>query len=161
MRDDVIARQRAAMGEAGLDALVAISPENFAYTTGFVVPSQPLMRWRHAIAVVPADGEVGLVSVDMEETTVRGKADGVDIRVWGEFSDDPMESLAALLNDRGLGDKTIGIEMDYLPAGGSCAADRPNARRSVRRGGGAVGAAAPDQDPGRDGAAEAPVAYRR
>ena len=117
MRDDVNARQREAMGAAGLDALVAVSPENFAYTTGFVVPSQPLMRWRHAMAVVPADGEVGLVSVDMEETTVRGKAEGADIRVWGEFTDDPMEALAGLLKDRGLGDKTIGIEMDYLPAG--------------------------------------------
>lgn len=117
MREDIIARQRAAMDEAGLDALVALSPENFAYTTGFVVPSQPLMRWRHAIAVVPRDGETGLVAVDMEETTVRGKADGADIRVWGEFSDDPMQALAGLLKDRGLGEAAIGIEMDYLPAG--------------------------------------------
>ena len=52
MRDSVIARQREEMTAAGLDALVAISPENFAYTTGFVVPSQPLMRWRHNAAVV-------------------------------------------------------------------------------------------------------------
>lgn len=123
MREDIIARQRAAMDEAGLDALVALSPENFAYTTGFVVPSQPLMRWRHAIAVVPFEGEAGLVAVDMEETTVRGKAGmrgkagGVDIRVWGEFSDDPMQALAGLLKDRGLGEASIGIEMDYLPAG--------------------------------------------
>ena len=49
MRAEVIMRQRKAMTKAGFDALVAISPENFAYTTGFVVPSQPLMRWRHTI----------------------------------------------------------------------------------------------------------------
>ena len=47
---------RDAMDEAGLDAMVAVSPENFAYVAGFVVPSQPLMRWRHAIAVVPRVG---------------------------------------------------------------------------------------------------------
>lgn len=33
MRAEVIMRQRKAMTKAGLDALVAISPENFAYTT--------------------------------------------------------------------------------------------------------------------------------
>ncbi len=44
MRETVIQRQRAAMEANGLDALVAISPENFAYTTGFVLPSQPLRR---------------------------------------------------------------------------------------------------------------------
>ena len=38
MRQSVLKRQRDAMTEAGLDALVAISPENFAYTAGFVVP---------------------------------------------------------------------------------------------------------------------------
>ena len=117
MRNDVIARQRDAMADAGMDAMVAVSPENFAYTTGFVVPSQPLMRWRHAMALVPADGDPGLVSVDMEESTVRGKEENADIRVWGEFTDDPMEALAGLLSDRGLANKTVGIEMDYLPAG--------------------------------------------
>jgi hypothetical protein len=41
MRPAVLDRQREAMAQAGLDAVVAISPENFAYTTGFVVPTQP------------------------------------------------------------------------------------------------------------------------
>ena len=37
MQKEIISRQRDAMAEAGLDALVAMSPENFAYTAGFVV----------------------------------------------------------------------------------------------------------------------------
>jgi Xaa-Pro dipeptidase len=37
MRQDVIGHQVRAMKEAGLDALVSISPENFAYMTGFGV----------------------------------------------------------------------------------------------------------------------------
>ncbi len=117
MRAKVIMRQRKAMTKAGLDALVAISPENFAYTTGFVVPSQPLMRWRHAMVVVRHDGETALVSVDMEENTVRGKAQGMDVRVWGEFTDNPMEILANLLADMDLESSKIGLEFDYLPAG--------------------------------------------
>ena len=65
MRDDVVRRQAAAMRAVGLDAMISCSPENFAYATGFVVPSQPLMRRRHAICIVPADGEPSMVVVDM------------------------------------------------------------------------------------------------
>ena len=38
MRQDVIARQIRAMKAAGLDAVLSVSPENFAYVTGFVSP---------------------------------------------------------------------------------------------------------------------------
>ena len=61
MRQDVIARQVRAMKDAGLDAIVSISPENFAYVTGFLSPTAPIMRWRHAMALVTADGKVALV----------------------------------------------------------------------------------------------------
>jgi len=116
MRKEIISRQRDAMVEAGLDALVANSPENFAYTTGFVVPSQHLMRWRHAMAVITRHGREALLIVDMEESTVRTRIPGLEIRVWGEFTDRPMEVLANLLRDLGLEEGTIGLEMDYLPA---------------------------------------------
>ena len=105
------------MAAAGLDALVAISPENFAWKAGFVVPSQPLMRWRHAMCVTAADGARSVVCVDMEESTVRGRLPDDDIRVWGEFTDDPMATLAALLTDLGAAKGRIGIEFGYLPAG--------------------------------------------
>ena len=117
MRTEIITRQRNVMLKNGLDALVAISPENFAYTVGFVVPSQPLMRWRHAMAVVTANGETVLVIVDMEETTVRERAPGTRFRVWGEFTDNPMQTLGDLLKELGLASSKIGIEFDYLPAG--------------------------------------------
>ena len=104
------------MDHAGFDAMVATSPENFAYTTGFVVPSQPLMRWRHNAAVVTRDRKTALVAVDMEATTVRSKAPGIEVRVWGEFRDRPMATLAQLLIDMGVGEGAVGIEMNYLPA---------------------------------------------
>ena len=71
MRHDVIAHQVRAMKAAGLDAVLSISPENFAYVTGFLSPTAPLMRWRHAMALVTADGTVALVGVDMEASTIR------------------------------------------------------------------------------------------
>jgi Xaa-Pro dipeptidase len=117
MRIDIIEKQRAAMEADGLDALIALSPENFAYGAGFVVPSQPLMRWRHAGLVVTAGGATGVLSVDMEETTIRGRLPDADIRIWGEFTDDPMEVLADLLVDLGVAEARIGIEKAYLSAG--------------------------------------------
>jgi Xaa-Pro dipeptidase len=117
MRQDVIDRQVGAIKEAHLDAILSCSPENFAYVAGFLSPTQPLMRWRHAIALVTADGQVALVSVDMEASTIRAKAgDGVEIAVWREFAFEAMAVLADLLRRHGLADARIGLEFDYLPA---------------------------------------------
>src|SRR5215813_6120338 len=118
MRDDVIARQVRAMKDVGLDAVVSISPENFAYVTGFLSPTAPLMRWRHAMALVTADAATALVVVDMEANTIRSRAPvGTEIAVWREFKFDAMQVLADLMRKRGLAQARIGIEMDYLPAG--------------------------------------------
>src|SRR3984893_17876792 len=118
MRQDVLAREILAMRSAGLDAFASVSPENFAYVTGFLSPTQPLMRWRHAMALVTADGETSLIVVDMEANTIRSKAPaGTDIAVWREFKFEAMKVLADLLCKRGLAEARIGIELDYLPAG--------------------------------------------
>lgn len=116
LNQDVLDKQVAAMAEAGLDGLVAVSPENYAYLTGFVVPSQPVLRWRHAATVVTADGQLGLLSVDMEATTVQSRLPELDVRVWREFEGDAMEVLADLLRDLGLESARVGVETDYLPA---------------------------------------------
>jgi Xaa-Pro aminopeptidase len=113
---DIVARQVAAMGEAGLDAVIAMSPENFAWVTGFVVPSQPVLRWRHAGVVTTREGATALLAVDMEATTVRSRAPDQDVRVWAEFEDDAMPVLAGLLGDLGLAGARIGLETDYVPA---------------------------------------------
>jgi len=117
MRQDVIDRQARAMTEAGLDAIVSCSPENFAYVAGFMSPTQPLMRWRHAMAVVTADAKVALAVVDMEASTIRAKAGAdADIAVWREFAFDAMAVLADVLTRHGLAAARIGVELDYLPA---------------------------------------------
>ena len=116
MRDEMMRRLIAAMAERGLDAVVCLSPENFAYLAGFAVPSQSLMRWRHAAVVVTADGGYRFLAVDMEESTVKNSVDAAKVRVWGEFTDNPMQVLADLLKEMGLERAAIGTEMDYLPA---------------------------------------------
>jgi Xaa-Pro aminopeptidase len=117
MRPEIVARQVSVLREAELDALVSISPENFAYVTGFLSPTQPLMRWRHAAALVMADGGTALLVVDMEASTIRAKAPpGTEIAVWREFRFDAMQVLADLLHKHGLAKARIGLELDYLPA---------------------------------------------
>lgn len=117
MRQEIVKRLMVAMRQNGLDAIVTSSPENFAYLTGFVVPSQPLIRHRHAMAVVTADGSVALVAVDMEESTVRQREPDTPLRIWKEFSDSAVSVLANLLTELGLREAKVGMEMDYLPAG--------------------------------------------
>jgi Xaa-Pro dipeptidase len=109
MRKEIIERQIAAMKAAGLDALIACSPENFAYATGFVVPSQPLMRHRHAMVIVCADGRTGILGVDMEATTIRTREPSTPTHIWAEFTDDAMAVLARMLAEMGLGRSKIAI----------------------------------------------------
>jgi len=117
MRKAIIDKQVKAMADNGLDAMVSCSPENYAYATGFVVPSQPLIRHRHAMAIVTARAKTELFAVDMEASTVKRHAPDVPTRIWAEFTDDAMLVLADQLKALGLAQGRIGIEMDYLPAG--------------------------------------------
>jgi Xaa-Pro dipeptidase len=117
MRKDILERQAAAIRSHGLDAMISCSPENFAYVAGFVVPSQQLIRHRHAMLIVTASGTPAIFGVDMEATTIGRKAQHIPSRIWAEFSDDAMVVLASQLTELGLAEKRIGIEMDYLPAG--------------------------------------------
>lgn len=112
----VAARLRESLAEEGWDALVCVSPENIAYAAGFVIPSQTLMRWRHAAYVLTADGREAILCVDMEETTVRAKRPDVEVRAWPEFTGDAMGSLAELLADLGVAGGRVGIELSYLSA---------------------------------------------
>lgn len=117
MRKEIVDRQVEAMRAQGWDAMISCSPENFAYLTGFVVPSQPLIRHRHAMAIVTADGKTALFGVDMEATTIRRREPETPFTVWAEFTDSAMAVLADQLKALGLAAARIGIEMDYLPAG--------------------------------------------
>ena len=116
MDQEIIARLRKRVAAEGLDGIVAVSPENVTYVSGFVVPSQSLMRWRHAICIVTADGRISMVAIDMEANTVKAHAGIADLRVYREFTEDPMDKLAEALKDLKLDGAKLGIEMEFLPA---------------------------------------------
>lgn len=117
MRAEIVRRQVDALKRHGLDAMVSCSPENFAYVAGFVVPTQAMLRHRHAMAIITGDLRNEVFGVDMEATTIAKRLPETPLRVWAEFSDDAMKVLADQLSQLGLAKSRIGIEMDYLPAG--------------------------------------------
>jgi Xaa-Pro dipeptidase len=116
MDQEIITKLRRHIADKGLDAIIAISPENVTYVSGFVVPSQSLMRWRHAACIVTADGQVAMVTIDMEATTVTAHAGIDDLRIYREFTEDPMDKLAEALKDLKLDRSKVGIEMEFIPA---------------------------------------------
>lgn len=116
MDEAVIARLRESAVRRGWSAVVLLSPENVAYGAGFVVPSQPLMRWRHAAFVVPVQGPPEVMVVDMEATTVADHLPDTRVHVYGEFTGDAMVTLASVLHRLDTGGTTVGIELGYLPA---------------------------------------------
>jgi Xaa-Pro aminopeptidase len=116
MDQEIISRLVKRIVTEGLDAIIAISPENVTYVSGFVVPSQSLMRWRHAACIVTANSHIAMVAIDMEATTVKAHAAITDLRIYREFSDDPMDKLADAVRDLKMDRGKIAIEFDFLPA---------------------------------------------
>jgi len=114
VRSDVLERLAESLEGEGLDAVVCLSPESVAHTAGFVIPSQPLMRWRHAAVVVSGAAHPSMLCVDMEEPTVRNACPDIRLEVWKEFEGDAMAGLATLLREQGAGKGRIGMELRFL-----------------------------------------------
>lgn len=114
MRGEVVERLSDSLPEEHLDAIVCLSPAAVAHAAGFVVPSQPLMRWRHAAIVISDSSEPSMLCVDMEESTVREASPGTRLEVWNEFGGDAMVGLANLIRERGAEKGRVGIELGFL-----------------------------------------------
>jgi Xaa-Pro dipeptidase len=112
--DEVLEKTRSAMRGHGLDALVATSPENVAYTSGAAPPSQKTVRSRLAAAVIPVDGETELVAIALEGPVVRTQSRLDSLRLYEEFVEDPVEVFAESLRARGLADAAVGVEDTHL-----------------------------------------------
>lgn len=106
---------RALPKQQGLDAIVAMSPENFAYASGAYISTVRLIRPRHAYAVVPASGEPFAIVCSIEESLTRSESWIADVRTYTEFADVPVLVLARELKKAGLGKGRVGIDLDYLP----------------------------------------------
>jgi Xaa-Pro dipeptidase len=113
---EILSGVRARIDEAGLDAIVAMSPENLAYCAGAVPPSLRTVRQRLAAAVIGSSGPTDAVVVALEAPLMRAESWMDEVTAYVEFEEHPIDALAAVLQRRGLGDGRVGIELTYLPA---------------------------------------------
>ena len=110
-------RLRIAMDEGGFDGLVAYSKENIAYAIGYTISSQALcVRDRQFALAVNRDGDAILVLTANEAEEASTRSAVKTLRPYDEFNDDPMAVLAGALDELGLVDGRVGVEMDAMPA---------------------------------------------
>lgn len=102
-------------GRLGLDAIVAMSPENFVYASGANIETVAALRPRQAFVVLPATERPFVLVCTMEESQTVDESWIEDIRGYTEFADDPVARLAEELRREGLGEATLGLDMDYIP----------------------------------------------
>ena len=105
-RKSRVAKAQRLMQAAGIDALVIEPGSSMVYFTG--------VRWRRSErftgAVIPAHGEIAIVTPYFEEPSVRESMTfGDDIRTWNEH-ENPFALVTGILNDRGLKRGKIGVE---------------------------------------------------
>jgi len=105
------------MTEAGLDALIAVSPENVLYTSGCLIATQKLIRNRLAITVLPKNGEPVFVVCNIEERYARRESWIKDVRAYREHKTNPVDLLADVLKEKGLQGRRLGIDKMYIQAG--------------------------------------------
>ncbi len=113
---DLRARMGRAMAEAGLDALVAVSPENVLYSSGTNIMTQRMIPDRLALVVWGRDDAQTLIVCTIEQSQAEKESWISDIRGYVEFAESPVAVLASVLKERGFARGRIGIEMRYLVA---------------------------------------------
>lgn len=103
--------------EEGVDVLVAISPENVTYTCGYYEYTLPIIRDRISATIIPAAGEPAHLLVDKFENTARLNSWIREMVTYRENAQSPIKVLAAVLEEKGLGEATVAVEEEYLCAG--------------------------------------------
>jgi len=101
-----IAKAQSLMRDQGIDALLLEAGSAMVYFTG--------IRWwrseRYTGVVIPADGEIAVITPYFEEPSIReSMAVGDDVRTWHE-NESPFALVAGVLKDRGVKKGKLAIE---------------------------------------------------
>lgn len=101
-----VAKAQTLMRDAGLSAVLLEPGSAMLYFTG--------IRWRRSerltAVVIPAEGDIAVVTPYFEEPSVRESMSfGDDVRTWHEH-ENPFERVAQIMADRGGSDGVIGLE---------------------------------------------------
>src|SRR2546423_7192201 len=117
-----ITRLHALMDDAGLDALVLRSGQNFTYLSGVVYPGT-LQRHmdltdstRPVMLVWPRNGKPLIVTNKTAEGLVKRDGWIDDTVLYEAYVESPQQKLADALEEMGLSAAKVGFERDYISA---------------------------------------------
>jgi Xaa-Pro dipeptidase len=94
------------MGEKSIDLLLIHSPVNILYLTGY----QTIGLENYMCLFIPREGELTFLVRFLEYGLIRYFTWIEDGRVWEDY-EDPVEITCDIINEKGAGGKSIGIEM--------------------------------------------------
>jgi len=100
---------------AGVDVVVGLSPENFAYLAESWIFTTRTLPPRQAIALIFAAGDPVVLVCNIERSHPEEESWVRDIRTYVEFAEHPMDALAAILSERGVAKGRIGVDLQFLP----------------------------------------------
>ena len=104
------------LADSPYDAVIAVSPDNVRYVGDVHISTQTSIRDRLALIVWPRGRAPVFILCQVEEGYVRAHSWVKDIRSYKEFVTRPMDLLADVLTELGLGNAHVGVELDYLAA---------------------------------------------
>jgi len=108
------------MDEAGLDAVVLRSGQNFTYLSGVVYPGtlarhQDLSDSTRAVLLLwPRQGKPVIIANKTAAGLARRDAWIEQVEMYEGYVQSPYEKLAQVLHDTGLGRARVGLERDYV-----------------------------------------------
>ncbi len=116
MADEIISRIQKKLVKEGIGAVVVCSSDNITYTAGYEVPSQAFpIRERLITCVITAGGKDLMLVPDMEYSLAKSNARLSDIRMYNEFTQNPIDELCSILQELGVTGEQIAIEDDFIP----------------------------------------------
>ena len=106
---------RQEMEREGYDAVIAVSPENVQHLAGTFIASQRMIPDRLAFAVYRREGGPFFVVSTVVAYTARTRSWIEEVVTYQEHAVRPIDGLAKVLEEHGLGKGRVLVELGYLP----------------------------------------------
>ncbi len=110
------ARIQSNMRREKLDAIIALSMENFYWLSNAYVTTMRSIPDRLGAVISIVDEDPVLLTCSIEESLVVEDSWIRDVRTYQEFKESPIAIVAEILRKKGLEKARVGIEMDYIVA---------------------------------------------
>jgi Xaa-Pro aminopeptidase len=117
MSDTILTNIQNKLIEGGSVAIIVSSPDNVTYLAGYEIPSQVFpIRERLIVCAIAASGQQLMLVPDMEYSLATSQSRMSDVRMYNEFTQNPIDELISILKEYGIhSSDTIAVEDDFLP----------------------------------------------